>query len=132
MPKSDRFVEFCMERCAILGSIDSKYMFGGWCLYCDGAVFALVADGSLFLKGDDQNIPEFTAKNMQAFRPYPDKPDTMKYFQAPTEIFEDEDVLRQLAGSAIGAAQRAKLKKAKSSTKAVKRVASSKKNAPLG
>ena len=82
MPVQDKFVEFCIERCGLLGSIDSKYMFGGWCLYCDGAVFALVADGALFLKGDEANIPEFQSHGFQAFRPFPDKPDTMKYFQA--------------------------------------------------
>lgn len=130
MPKPDRFVEFCMERCALLGSIESRYMFGCWCLYCDGFVFALVAHGLLYLKGDDQNIPEFNARNMQAFRPFPDKPDIMKYFQAPTEIFEDDDLLRQLVGSAVKAGKRAKSKK-KSPAKAVKRVASPKKDAPL-
>lgn len=111
MPVQDKFVEFCIERCGLLGSIDSKYMFGGWCLYCDGAVFALVADGALFLKGDEANIPEFQSHGFQAFRPFPDKPDTMKYFQAPLAIFEDDDELRRWVGSAVAAGKRAKSKK---------------------
>ena len=113
MPAKDKFVEFCIERCGLLGSIDSKYMFGGWCLYCDGAVFALVADGALFLKGDEKIIPEFTVHGLEAFRPFRDKPDTMKYFQAPLEIFEDDDALRRWVGGSVAAGQRAKAKKSK-------------------
>ena len=113
MPKPDRFVEHCIERCSSLGRIDFRYMFGGWCLYCDGTVFALIADGAFYLKGDDQNIPAFQARNLKAFRPFPDKPETMKYFQAPSEIFEDDDALRLWAGGAVAAGLRGKAKKKK-------------------
>ena len=106
-----RFVEFCIEQFSPLGRIDSRYMFGGWCLYCDGAVFALIADGALFLKGDSHNIPEFEARGLRAFNPFPDKPDTMKYFQAVPEIFEDIDALRHWGGGAIAASLRAKKKR---------------------
>lgn len=108
MPAKDRFVEFCIEQFAPLGRIDSRYMFGGWCLYCDGVVFALIADGALFLKGDNNNIPAFQARGLQQFRPFPDKPDVMKYFQAPPEIFEDIDALRDWCGGAIAAGKRRK------------------------
>lgn len=108
MPVKDRFVEFCIEQFAPLGRIDSRYMFGGWCLYCNGAVFALIANGALFLKADTQTIPEFEARGLPAFRPFPDKPDTMKYFRAPPEIFEDDDALRHWCGGAIAASLRTK------------------------
>lgn len=108
MPPKDRFVEFCIEQFAPLGRIDSKYMFGGWCLYCDGAVFALIASGELYLKGDAHNIPEFEARGCKAFQPFPEKPDTMKYFQAPPEIFEDDQALRHWARGAIEAGKRKK------------------------
>ena len=111
MPAKDRFVEFCIEQFSPLGRIDSRYMFGGWCLYCDGAVFALIADGALYLKGDSHNIPEFEARGLEAFKPFPNKPDTVKYFQAPPEIFEDDDALRHWCGGAIAASSRTKKKK---------------------
>ena len=111
MPAKDRFVEFCIEQFSPLGRIDSRYMFGGWCLYCDGAIFALIADGALYLKGDSQNIPEFEARGLEAFQPFPDKPGTMKYFQAPPEIFEDDDALRHWCGGAIAAGSRTNKKK---------------------
>lgn len=108
MPVKDRFVEFCIEQFSLLGSITSRYMFGGWCLYCDGVVFALIAAGALYLKGDDQNMPEFTAKGLPPFKPFPDQDLMMKYFQAPPEIFENADALRHWGSSAVAAGLRSK------------------------
>ncbi len=107
MPKQpDRFTEFVIEQLAPLGKITHRYMFGGWCLYCDGFVFALIADGALFLKGDAVNIPQFEARGLKPFKPFPDKNDVMKYFQAPPEIFEDDDALRLWCGGAVEAGRR--------------------------
>lgn len=106
MPIPDRFAAFVIEQLAPMGTITSRYMFGGWCLYCDGTVFAILADGALFLKGDSVNIPKFEARGLKPFRPFADRPDVMKYFQAPAEIFEDSDAMREWCGGAIAAGQR--------------------------
>lgn len=118
MPPRDRYVDFCIEQFSPLGRIDSRYLFGGWCLYCDGVVFALIANGELYLKGDANNIPAFDARGLKAFQPFPDKPDTMKYFQAPPEIFEDPDALKHWAAGAIAAGRKTKSKKASASENA--------------
>lgn len=102
----DRFVDFAIEELAPLGVITSRYMFGGWCLYCDGSVFAIVADGALFLKGDGENIPRFEARGLKPFKPFPDRDDVMKYFQAPPEIFEDPAAMRDWCGGALAAGRR--------------------------
>jgi DNA transformation protein len=106
MPAKDKFVDYCIDLFAPLGRIDSRYMFGGWCLYCNGTVFALIADGAVYLKGDAKNIPQFEARGCKPFQPFPDKPGTMKYFQAPPEIFEDPDACQQWATGAINAGSR--------------------------
>ena len=106
MPTPDRFAAFVIEQLAPLGTITSRYMFGGWCLYRGGTVFAIIADGALFLKGDSENIPKFEARGLKPFRPFPDRDDVMKYFQAPPEIFEDPDAMRDWCGGAIAAGQR--------------------------
>ncbi len=106
MPPKDKFADYCIELFSPLGRIDAKYMFGGWCLYCNGAVFALIADGAVYLKGDNHNIPDFEARNLHPFKPFPDKPDVMKYYQAPPEIFEDADALKRWATGAINATLR--------------------------
>ena len=107
----DRYVDFVIEELASLGTITSRYMFGGWCLYCDGTVFALIADGALFLKGDRENIPKFEARGLKAFRPFPDQDEVMKYFQAPPEVFEDPEAMREWCGGAIAAGRRKTPKK---------------------
>ncbi len=102
----DRYLDFVMEELASLGAITSRFMFGGWCLYCDGTVFALIADGALYLKGDSENIPKFEARGLKALRPFPDRDDVMKYFQAPPEVFENPEAMREWCGGAIAAGRR--------------------------
>ena len=108
MAKTDRFVEFAVEQFASLGVVTARAMMGLWCFYCDGVVFALVASGELYLKGDGVNIPRFEARRLKAFQPFPGKPGTMKYFQAPPEIFEDPAAMREWVGGAVEAGRRAK------------------------
>ena len=111
-PKPDRrYVDFLAEQFTPLGEITDRFMMGGWCLYCDGVIFGLVADGALFLKGDDVNIPLFTARGLKPFQPFADQPMTMKYFQTPPEVFEDPAAMRQWVGGAVEAGRRAGRKK---------------------
>ena len=111
MPKPDRFVEFAVEQFAPLGVISSRAMMGGWCLYCDGFVFALVDEGALYLKGDAATIPKFEARGLKPFQPFPGKDGAMKYFQAPPEIFEDPAAMREWVGGAVETGKRAAARK---------------------
>lgn len=51
----------------MLGGITARAMFGGWRLYCDGLVFAVVAGGALFLKADKETSPDFVARGLMPF-----------------------------------------------------------------
>ena len=117
--KADRFVDFAIEQFAPLGEITSRAMMGGWCLYCDGVVFALAAAGALYLKGDAVNIPRFQARGLEPFRPFRDKEAAMRYFQAPPEIFEDPAAMRDWVGGAVEAGRRARRKKGKGAIRKV-------------
>lgn len=105
MPPRPAFVDFVMERFSPAGEITARFMMGGWCLYCDGLTFALVADNEVYLKGGDSNIPEFEARGLKAFRPFPDQDLVMKYYQAPPEVFEDPDAMRHWVGGAVAVAR---------------------------
>ena len=113
--KTDRFVDFAAEHFAPLGIITTRAMMGGWCLYCDGVVFALVAGGVLYLKGDAVNIPRFESRGLAAFRPFRAQDAAMRYFQAPPEIFEDPAAMHEWVGGAVEAGRRAQRKKKKPS-----------------
>jgi len=104
------YLEFVLEELAPLGDITFRSMFGGYALYCDGAVFALISHSILYLKTDDGNRPEFEAKRLKPFRPFKDKA-SMSYYEAPAEIFEDADAKREWVGGAIAAGKRAHSKK---------------------
>jgi DNA transformation protein len=109
--KSNPYVEFLLEQFEPLGEIRVKAMFGGYGLYCDEVFFALVAHNAVFLKADDVNRPQFEAARLKAFRPYEDRPDTMQYYEAPAEMFEDPEALKLWVGGAIAAGVRAQAKK---------------------
>ena len=130
MAKTDRFVEFAVEQFARLGTISARAMMGGWVLYSDGVVFALVASGALYLKGDSGNVPEFQARGLAAFRPFPDKEGTMSYYQAPPEIFEDAEAMLHWVGGAVEAGRRAGAKKTKKKAAPAARKKSRKAAAP--
>ena len=110
--KSD-YLEFLVEWLSPLGAITSRFMFGGYCLYCDGAVFALVADNTLYLKVDDTTRPNFERLGLQPFRPFEDKPEVMQYYTPPAEFFEDRDAMKDWGGQAVEVGRRAQLTKKK-------------------
>ena len=111
MPEKNQYLDFLEEWLSPLGEITNKYMFGGYCLYCDGAVFALVADNALLLKADAINRPRFEAIGAQPFRPFPDKPETMSYYPPPANFFDDSDVMLDWGRMSVEAGRRGQKKK---------------------
>lgn len=109
--RRDKFVDFLAERFTLLGKVTAKSMFGGWGFYCDGLFFAIYDQRHVYLKGDAETVPLFEARGLPAFQPFPDKPETMKYWRAPAEMLEDDDALRQWAGGAVAVARRAAARK---------------------
>jgi DNA transformation protein and related proteins len=99
-------VEFVKEQLAAFGTITARAMFGGWCVYCDGVVFGLIANDTLYLKADTVNRPDFEAACLPAFRPFDDQPTVMSYYLAPPEIFEHAAVRTRWVGGAIEAGRR--------------------------
>lgn len=118
MPARNPFLEFVQEQFSPLGEISSRAMFGGYCLYCNGIVFALVANNQVYLKADQINRPQFEARRLPPFRPFEDQNTVMSYYQAPPEIYEDSDAMRQWCGGAAEAGKRAQIKKKGSRTTA--------------
>lgn len=113
MKKQNPYLDFLAEQLAPLGEITFRAMFGGYCVYADGVVFGLIADNELFLKVDDGNRPKFEARGLKPFKPFPDRDEVMQYYPAPAETFESPEGMREWAGSALAAGQRAQEKKKK-------------------
>jgi DNA transformation protein len=80
------------ELFAGLGPIRTRAMFGGLGVYCDGAMFALVADGVLYLKAEAALADRYAAAGSVPFT-YAGKsrPVRMSYWRLPDSAFDDPD-----------------------------------------
>jgi DNA transformation protein len=86
-----------------------RRMFGGAGIYADGVMFALLSSGgTIYLKADEANEPDFVRENLPPFAPVMKngKHAVMPYRQMPDRLYDDPDELAQWAERALAAAQR--------------------------
>jgi DNA transformation protein len=103
------FVSYVVESLRPLGAVVARRMFGGHGIYLDGLMFALIASDQLYLKTDDGNRSAYEAAGLQPFTyDGKGKPIRMSYHEAPSEGFDDPDVLCAWAREAYAAALRAR------------------------
>ena len=90
MAVSDEFLDYVLDQLAGWGEVSAHRMFGGAGLYCDGAMFGLIADDVAYLKVDDSNREDFVKAGSSAFNPYPEKTKTyvMSYYEIPADVLE--------------------------------------------
>lgn len=84
-------------------------MFGGYGIYRQGLMFALVSDDVLYLKVDDRNRPAYEEAGTGPFT-YDGKGRTvtLPYWEAPSGLFDDADAMIEWAKGAFAAALRAR------------------------
>ncbi len=103
-----------------------RRMFGGAGLYADGVMFALLSSGgTLYLKVDAQNEPDFVREGLPSFAPVmkSGKHAVMPYRQMPDRLYDDPDELALWSARALAAAQRRQIAKAKAGPKVAKQKA---------
>jgi DNA transformation protein and related proteins len=98
-----------------VGEVHLRRMFGGHGVYLDGLIFALEADGVLFLKTDDENRGVFEARGSMPFTyaRIGQQVALTSYWSLPASAFDDGDELLELTRSSIAASQRAVGRKAR-------------------
>jgi len=101
MPVSDEFIEYVLDQFASWGGVTSRKMFGGASLYREGKIFGLLADDVAYLKVDDSNRADYEAAGSSPFQPYPDKPNTMPYWEIPLAVLEDPGELIRWAEKSL-------------------------------
>lgn len=116
---STEFVDYLHEVFARFGIIHTRRMFGGFGIYHQGLMFALIVNETLYLKADEISSPAFEQLGLAPFEyDRHGKTIRMSYYQAPEEIFEDFEAATEWAKRAYDAALRAvKPHKAKPQTK---------------
>ena len=113
MVASDSFAEFLREQLAPLGHISLRRMFGKTGVFCDGLMFGIVADNTLYFRIDDGNRAVF--KEAEAYPPlnYEKKGETidLSFWRAPERLFDEPDELVVWAREALAAARRVATKR---------------------
>lgn len=101
------FTLYVVELMSVIGPVLSKRMFGGSGIFLDDLMFGLVADGTLYLKADNENKHEFISLGLEPFTYFKQKKEIkMSYYQAPEEALENSDDMSYWAKLAFGAALR--------------------------
>lgn len=105
----DEFVRFVIEQMGRDRVPRVRRMFGGYGLYRDDVMFAIIIQDKLYLKTDDMNRRRFEEKGLLPFT-YESKGKqvTIRYYEAPPEVFEDSDDMQTWVASAVAAALRAR------------------------
>ena len=95
MVASDGFAEFPREQLAPLGRVTMRRMFGKTGVFCDGLMFGMVTDNTLYFRVDDHNRAAF--KEADSFPPlsYEKKGCTidLSFWRAPERLFDEPDEL---------------------------------------
>lgn len=103
------FVDNLEQVFAAFGPVRTRRMFGGFGVYHDGLMFALVVDDLLYLKADAQSRDLFLARGLHPFEYLKqEKRVKLSYFAAPDEIFDDPDEAKVWAVRAFEAALRSR------------------------
>jgi DNA transformation protein len=85
--ESELTADLLLEKLSQIGGITSKKMFGGYGIFHEGKMFAIVdPKGQSYLKTDDSNRTDF-----EAFGSH--KHSRMPYLSIPEEIFNDPETL---------------------------------------
>ncbi len=117
------FIPFVQELLEDWASVSARRMFGGYGLYHEGLMFAIVMDQRLYLKADEVNCPEFEALGLAPFTYAMKGRDVaLSYWAAPDAIFDEPSVAVRWARSAWDAALRRHLAKAQARERAKARL----------
>jgi DNA transformation protein len=113
MVASNSFAEFLREQLDPLGRVSIRRMFGKSGVFCDGLMFAMVTDDTLYFRVDEQNREAF--EEAAAFPPlnYAKGGRTidLSFWRAPERLWDEPDELVAWARAAMAAARRVAAKR---------------------
>jgi len=103
----NEFVDYVLETMLHWASVNARKMFGGYGLYRDGLMFALITDDTLYFKTDKCNVAKFEQAGSLPFV-YHSKTRVvqMSYWSAPAECLESPDEMFEWCNVAYAAALR--------------------------
>ncbi|MDD4964886.1 MAG: TfoX/Sxy family protein [Gallionella sp.] len=105
----NEFVEYVREVMSHWASVSSRKIFGGYGLYRDGLMFALIAHETLYFKVDARNVAQFERAGCIPFT-YQNATRTVQlsYWSAPAECLESPADMGEWSQCAYAAALRSR------------------------
>ena len=113
MVASDGFAEFLHEQLAPLGRVTMRRMFGKTGVFCNGLMFGMVTNDTLYFRVDDHNRAVFKEAESAPPLNYEKKGCIidLSFWRAPERLFDEPDELVTWARVALAAARRVAAKR---------------------
>ena len=113
MVASDGFAEFLREQLSPLGRLTMRRMFGKTGVFCDGLMFGMITDDTLYVRVDDHNKAVF--REAEAAPPLnyekQGRAIDLSFWRVPERLLDEPDELILWARAALAAAQRVAAKR---------------------
>jgi DNA transformation protein len=105
MSIDEGLVAWVQEALEPLGTVTMRKMMGGATLYLDGTVFAILDEGEIWFKADDETNALWDAEGCARFSV------TFKDGRAPADVYDEPEAMQRWASLAQEAGLRAAAKK---------------------
>lgn len=119
MVASETYADFLREQLAPLGHLSIRRMFGKSGVFCDGVMFAMVTENTLYFRVDDENRETF--KEAASFPPlnYAKGGELidLSFWRVPERLFDEPEELVTWARAALAAAHRVAAKRERAAPK---------------
>ncbi|QJB57342.1 TfoX/Sxy family protein [Pseudodesulfovibrio sp. zrk46] len=106
--QENEFLNYVLDLLQAMGAVKSRKMFGGYGIFMDGLMFAIIVDDVLYLKVDDESETRFAEEGLSHFVYNRQGKDVqMSFCLAPDSALEDVEVMNEWADVAFQSAVRA-------------------------
>lgn len=120
MSKDKSFLRYVLDEILRdVSGITSRPMFGGYGIYQDGVIFAIITGGGLYFKVDSTNQADYEKEGSQPFQYAMKNGKTTKlsFWEIPQSIMENPALVAVWVQKSVDASRRAKVVKKKTVTK---------------
>jgi DNA transformation protein len=116
---SDGFAEFLREQLTPLGHLTMRRMFGKTGVFCNGLMFGMVADDTLYVRVDDDNKSVFKEAESAPPLNYEKQGQTidLAFWHVPERLLDEPDELVTWSRAALAAARRVAARRGRTASK---------------
>ncbi len=113
MVASDNFAEFLREQLTPLGRVTMRRMFGKTGVFCNGLMFGMATNDTLYVRVDEHNRTVFKEAESEPPLNYEKQGQTidLSFWRVPDRLLDEPDELVIWARAALAAASRVAAKR---------------------